>query len=131
MTESDKPKLARSILRYFWQGDYDLIAPDEYYAIALYLKGRDLVEIEDEANPGDIVELLRSLQAGRIDDEKFEDAVMETGGETMARFILRMYQLCYFDKFVIVPPAGTPDIMDEEAAKEIEKELGIDEEANE
>jgi hypothetical protein len=86
-----RPRLHREILRYFKQGDYDLIEPDEYFALALYYKSNDLVELVDDSDPKQVADLIEAWGEGKIiSEEELMDSIMSTGREAMAKYIMNV-----------------------------------------
>lgn len=97
----EKPTLERCILRYWMQGDYDLIEPEEYFAIALYQKDHSLVEIFDDADSEQIVEIIRSFTSGKIKTpEEFRYVLEDCDKNSLVKFILDMYYNGCFAKLV-------------------------------
>jgi len=98
---NDKPTLERCILRYWMQGDYDLIAAEEYFAIALYQKDHTLVDILDTADPGQIMEIMKSFTFCKIKtSSEFKYALENCDKDSLVQFIFDMFYNGCFDKYL-------------------------------
>lgn len=97
----NRPTLDRCILRYFRQGDFDLIDPSEFFEIALYQMDHNLVNITNDGSPDEVLDIIRGHDSGRLrTEEAFRYSLEELAKEDLVEFIIQLYNSGSIDNIV-------------------------------